>query len=83
MIAIAYAPTEWALAASTLLAALGSFITAIAALRKGRHNAVTLDHQTEKLHAIDKAVNGVPPGEPTIAENVAALVEHAELPPST
>jgi hypothetical protein len=86
---------EDALALSITLGALGSFITAIAALITGSRNKqhlISIDKAVngtaegeptirDSVEQINHAVNGTKPGEPSIEKNVKELVDRRDLDP--
>lgn len=74
----AYGPEQWAVAAATLLGAVGAFITAIYAARQGRANNVQTEQVGEQVGDVHDAVkelaNGAgvelhgPPAKPNTTE---------------
>jgi hypothetical protein len=61
-----YSPEQWALAGSTALGAIGSFVTVIFNAKRGKR-------AEQKLHSIDEAVNNAELGSQSMSQNVQDL----------
>jgi len=59
--------------------ALAPTITSLGALGVAWMNKRSNNRSERKLHAIDNAVNGRPPGSQTVSENVQELIDRPEV----